>query len=103
MEITKTTENGKITLSVSGKMNMATAPEFAAAMDEAIAEATASGSIHITVDLKDMDYMASTGLRSFVNAEKKISAAGGTLILLNMQETVKEVFVLTGLDEIFGL
>jgi anti-sigma B factor antagonist len=96
MEIVKSTSEGAIVLSLSGKLSAATAGEFNASVEEALGESSA-----LILDFKGVDYMASAGLRVLVAAQKKLSASGGSLSLINVGKTVMEVLEVTGLDEVF--
>jgi anti-anti-sigma factor len=65
-------------------------------MNAAIADAK-----DITVDLTDLEYLASAGLRAFVSAQKQMDAIDKKLALAHVQEDVMEVFTITGLDDVF--
>jgi anti-sigma B factor antagonist len=81
----------KITVEISGRLDTASAPEF----NEAI-EAITSQKNDIIFDCADMEYIASSGLRSFLAAHKAVTAAGGTLEIINVQPAVQSVFDMTG-------
>jgi anti-sigma B factor antagonist len=98
MEIIISSMEDKITLSVKGKLSAATAQEFNVAVEKALKESQT-----LVLDFEDVDYMASAGLRVLVAAQKRLSADGGSLTLLNLRSDVREVFELTGLDEIFTI
>ncbi|MDR0760185.1 MAG: STAS domain-containing protein [Treponema sp.] len=98
MEIVKNLSGGAVTLSINGKLSAATAQEFNAAVEEAQGESNA-----LVLDFKDVDYLASAGLRVLVGAQKRASASGGSLSLLNVRSQVMEVFETTGLDEVFDI
>jgi anti-sigma B factor antagonist len=98
MEIVKSLSEGKIVLSINGKLSAATAQEFNAAVEGAMGEAAA-----LILDFKGVSYMASAGLRVLVAAQKRLSAAGGSLTLLNVRKEVMEVLEVTGLDEVLDI
>jgi anti-sigma B factor antagonist len=98
MEIVKNLSEGKVTLSLNGKLSAATAGEFNAAVEEALGESPA-----LILDFKNVNYLASAGLRVLVAAQKKLHASGGSLTLLNVGEEVMEVFEVTGLDEVLDI
>jgi anti-sigma B factor antagonist len=98
MEITRKQADGKLTLAVSGKLSAGTAEEFGAAVDAAISECPA-----IILDFGQLDYLASAGIRVLMAAQKKLKASGGTLTILNVAESIMEVFEVTGLDDIFDI
>ncbi len=57
----------------------------------------------VILDLSEMDFIASIGMRSFVSLAKKLHEKNGELILCNMQEIVYDTFVTTGLHQILKI
>jgi anti-sigma B factor antagonist len=98
MEIVKSQSEGAIVLALNGKLSAATAGEFNAAVDSALGESQS-----LVLDFKDVDYMASAGLRVLVAAQKKLHASGGSMVLRNVQKEVMEVLEVTGLDELLDI
>jgi anti-anti-sigma factor len=98
METIKTTNEGAVTLAVSGKLSAATAEDFEKAVSAALTEASKS----FTLDFKEVTYLASAGLRVLVAAQKKLTPLGLNLSLVNVRDEVREVFEITGLDEVFN-
>jgi anti-sigma B factor antagonist len=98
MEIVKSQENGEITLAVSGKLSAATAEEFGTVVEAAVSESQA-----VILDFKEVSYLASAGLRVLVAAQKKLQAGGSVLTIINVGESVMEVFEVTGLDDVFKI
>lgn len=96
METKTTTEGDKLTIAVSGRVDTVTAPEFGAALKFGDAK-------HVVIDLADVPYMSSAGLRILLTAHKTMTGNGGELKLANVQSSVKEVFDITGFSEIFSL
>ena len=94
MEIAKT-ENGKeVTLKLTGCLDTAATPEFAAAIDGT------DGAETLVLDMAELEFISSSALRTLV-ATKKRRGASFTIALSGMNEVVREVFDVTGLDEIF--
>ena len=94
MEITKT-ENGKeVTLKLTGCLDTTATPEFAAAIDGT------DGAETLVLDMAELEFISSSALRTLV-ATKKRRGATFTIALSGMNEVVREVFDVTGLDEIF--
>ncbi|MDR2102862.1 MAG: STAS domain-containing protein [Treponema sp.] len=98
MEIVKTLSEDKIILSIKGKLSAAAVQEFNTAVEDALGE-----SQDLVLDFKDVSYMASTGLRVLVAAQKKRHASGGSLVLSNVRKEVMEILEVTGLDEVFDI
>jgi len=57
----------------------------------------------ITLLLDKLDYVSSSGLRVLLNLRKEVTAKGGTLVLKNLTDEVKSVFVMTGFIKIFTI
>ena len=58
MEVKTNKENEKLTVEVSGRLDTLTAPEF-----ESKVEPELSGVKDLVIDLKDLEYISSAGLR----------------------------------------
>lgn len=54
-------------------------------------------------DLSDLEFIASSALRTLVALEKRSVAAGGDVRVTAASEAVRDVFDVTGLDTVFGL
>lgn len=55
------------------------------------------------IDLTNLEYISSVGLRVMLMATKKAKAAGGNIILCGMQDHVHEVFEIAGFTSIFEI
>ena len=94
MEITRTEAGGETVLKLSGCLDTTATPEFAAAIEGTPATGT------LVLDMAELEFIASSALRQLVATKKKRGAAFG-IALVGMNEVVREVFDVTGLDEIF--
>ena len=63
--------------------------------DGALAEA-ASAATNLVLDMSELDYIASAGLRALKRLRSDVRANGGTLVLRDVQDDVMEVFEMTG-------
>lgn len=105
MEITHKRMNRVDLLNVAGRLDAASAPELRQAVDNLFEE----GRYRIVLDLQDLDYIASPGLRVLIEARKrardrKISdLEGGDIRIANLPPRVKEVFDLTGFTTLFEI
>jgi len=98
MEIRTNVEGTKATFAVEGKLTVQTAPDLEAAIDAAPREAC-----DLAIDLSEVDYVSSAGLRVFVATEKLAAKRGGSFALLHPREDVMEVLEMTGLSEVFTI
>lgn len=94
MEITKTENGTEATLKLKGCLDTTATPDFAAAIEGTAGVAT------LVLDMSELEFISSSALRQLV-ATKKKRGAEFKIALLGMNEVVREVFDVTGLDEIF--
>jgi anti-sigma B factor antagonist len=97
LEISQREREGVIILGLKGRL---TAGEEATVLREKI-KALASGPVKIVLDLKEVDYIDSTGLGSMVICFTMVKNAGGMLKLLNLSRRNVELLVLTKLTTVF--
>ncbi|MFN2322948.1 MAG: STAS domain-containing protein [Trueperaceae bacterium] len=83
-------------VAVSGTVDAVTAPRFA----EALQAEVAGGASKLVVDLADVAYISSAGLRAVLAALKAARAAGGDLRLAGAVPAVAQVFDLAGFGSI---
>lgn len=86
-------------MEVSGRIDSISADELHAALADAIDE----GRSKLVVELQNVEYMSSAGLRELVSALKQVNKSGGDLRLANPSAKVMEVLELAGLDTIFKI
>ena len=72
------------------------------ALDNELKELTSSAE-SITLDFAEVKYVSSAGLRVLLNTYKVLSKTGGTLTFINVSESIKEVFEMTGFVEFLNL
>ena len=80
-------------LLVSGRMDAENAPQFEQQCRACIAE----GLTVLVVDLGELRYISSMGLRSFVSIGKTLQDKGGALRICRLNGLVKQVFEITNL------
>lgn len=96
MEVSKTTENERLTISVVGSIDTITAPQLEA-------EVKTEGLKELVFDLSRVTYVSSAGLRVFLMVHKKMAQAGGRMLIATPQEAVRHVFDLTGFSKILTI
>ena len=77
-----------------GRLDTTTAP----ALDKTIGEDIA-GTKHLILDVKELEYISSAGLRVLLGAQKKMQKIG-SMKVINVCEAVMEVFEMTGFADI---
>ena len=94
MTINKKAEGSTLTLALEGRLDTITAPELEAALAESL-----DGVEKLVLDFADLVYISSAGLRVLLAAQKRM-AKQGEMIIRHANETIMEVFVLTGFADI---
>ena len=91
--------NGWAVLSVSGEVDVYTAPRFRERLIELVTE----GKHRIVVDLESVDFLDSTGLGVLVGGLKRLRSHDGDLALVCTQPRILKVFEITGLTKVFSI
>ena len=91
----KTNDDVQI-VKLSGELTIDTVLLFEGKFDELVAK-------KIILDLDDLSYIGSTGLRSLVLLIKKIYALHGKIAVANMKGMVKEVIEVSGFSSIIEI
>ena len=97
MTIEKTQVGNKMTMQLSGRLDTETAPQMEAALKELPHEIT-----DLTLDLKELEYISSAGLRTLLLAQNMMDEKG-SMRVLNANEMVMEVFEITGFADILTI
>ncbi len=97
MTINKTLDGSALTIALEGRLDTTTAPEL-----EAELKASLPAAEKLTMDLAKLEYISSAGLRVLLSAHKTMSAKGG-MTVTNINETVSEVFEVTGFSDILNI
>jgi anti-anti-sigma factor len=84
-------KNTKIIL-IEGKMDAVSAPEFEDKMGEWIEQ----GETSFVINLGEVNYMSSAGLRSILIVAKRLKEQDGKLIFVNLREEVQKIFRISG-------
>lgn len=94
-----TTSADGVVLSLSGELDLASAP----LLHERLLEASQSGPGDVVCDLTDVTFMDSTGLSVLLSAQKRMQHAGGAVILLNPSTPVTRIMEITAVDSYFTI
>lgn len=85
------TGKSALVMSLSGRLDTATAPQLERKIKQWGEEIT-----ELTLDFLDLTYISSMGLRVLLQTQKTMNAQGRKLIIRNMNESIREVFEMTG-------
>ena len=94
LNINKTIEDGKALFALGGRLDTTTAPELEKELREAL-----PGVSELTLDFAGLEYISSAGLRVLLLAQKIMNKQGGMKVT-NVNETIAEIFEVTGFSDI---
>ena len=81
-------------VAISGRLDTITAPALEKTINEDVADAK-----NLVLDVKNLEYISSAGLRVLLGAQKKMQKIG-SMKVINVCEAVMEVFEMTGFADI---
>ncbi len=96
MTIEKIPNGAELCLKVSGRLDTATAPQLENEIKQL------NGVNKLILDLLDLEYISSAGLRVILGAQK-IMSRQGEMIVKNVSETITEIFEITGFVDILNI
>lgn len=97
MTIQKTANANELTIALSGRLDTTTAPQLETELKASIAGVEA-----LVLDLAGLEYMSSAGLRVLLAAQK-IMNKQGSMVVKNVNETIMEIFEVTGFVDILTI
>ena len=97
MTIDKQLNDSKLTLALTGRLDTTTAPELEAVIKENI-----GGVTNLVMDFAGLEYLSSAGLRVILSAQKTMNKQG-EMVIRNVNETINEVFEITGFIDILTI
>ena len=97
MRIEKHINGAELTLTLTGRLDTTTAPQL-----EAELKASLPGVEALTLDFAALDYLSSAGLRVLLGAQKVMNKQG-SMIVRNVNETIMEIFDVTGFCDILTI
>ena len=99
MEVEITRENSEVTAFLKGRLDTPAALGIAPQMDELAAEADHT----VILDCTDLSYISSSGLRIFLSLRKAAAEKGGRILVRNITDTIRSVFMMTGFLNLFEI
>ena len=97
MNIKRKTDNGNLFVTVNGRIDTVTAPEFEAGVKPYL-----DGVTQLTIDFKDVNYVSSAGLRVLLTAQKVMSNQG-SMKIQHVNASIMEIFEITGFSDILTI
>lgn len=97
MTIEKNLSGTELNVKVSGRLDTTTAPELEAALNDSM-----SGVTKLVLDFASLEYLSSAGLRVLLQAQKTMNKQG-EMVVRNVNETINEIFEVTGFIDILTI
>lgn len=97
MTIEKNLNGTELALTIIGRLDTTTAPQLEATIKESI-----TGVEKLTLDFAALEYLSSAGLRVLL-ATQKIMNKQGEMVIKNVNETINEIFEVTGFIDILTI
>ena len=96
MTVTQEQDGSKLTVFIEGKLDALTSPDLEKELGDL------AGVEDLILDLKDLIYTSSAGLRVFLNCQK-IMDDQGSMVVRNANEDVMDIFKETGFLKILDI
>lgn len=97
MTIRKKLNNAELTIALTGRLDVATAPQL-----ETELKVSLSGVNRLILDFAALEYLSSAGLRVLLAAQKQMNKQG-EMVVRHVNETIAEIFEVTGFRDILTI
>lgn len=95
MNVKKTVSAERMELALEGKLDSVSAPKF-----EAEISGKLKGITDLAVDLGEVEYVSSAGLRALLFLQQRMEDVGGKMTVRNVPKIVMKIFEVTGFTDI---
>jgi anti-sigma B factor antagonist len=99
MEVVIEKKNEVVTVYLKGRLDTLAAQELFVKMEPLAGDASGT----IIMDCTEMSYISSSGLRIFLTLRKAASEKGGKVIVRNISNDIRSVFMMTGFLNLFEI
>ncbi len=86
------------TIKLIGDLDVYSEDEFKSFIDEEI-----DPNKDVRIDLKELDYLDSTGLGMFMNIYKMVNENGKEIKIINAKDNIQKLFKITDLTDLFDM
>ncbi|MFL5821225.1 MAG: STAS domain-containing protein [Solirubrobacteraceae bacterium] len=95
LELDSEDRNGYVSLALRGELDISSAPQ----VEDALARLEAGKPSLLVIDLRSLQFMDSTGLRTVVSADTRARDQGRRVAVVRGPDSVDRIFSVTRLDE----
>ncbi|MDP4182513.1 MAG: STAS domain-containing protein [Bacillota bacterium] len=86
-----------INIFIAGELDIYSSADF----KEKLYRTAESTDVDLRIHCENLKYLDSTGLGIFVGALKRVKQKNKNIFLINLKDSIKKLFVITGLDKVF--
>ncbi len=97
LNVSKNIANEKALVKLEGRLDTVTAPELEKELKEIL-----DGASELVMDFEKLEYISSAGLRVLLSAQKVMGRKGGMKVT-GVNETIMEIFEVTGFSDILTI
>ena len=97
MTIQKSLEAKKLTIAIVGRLDTTTAPQLEGELRSAL-----NGITELVIDLAQLDYISSAGLRVLLSAQKTMNQ-NGNMVVTHVKPEIMDIFEVTGFVDIMNI
>jgi anti-sigma B factor antagonist len=98
LEINETRDGGKLKVDLVGRLDAKSSTEFENQLAEEVGDVT-----ELILDMAEVDFVSSAGLRALLYIQNIMDEKGATMVLQNVDDDIKEVFLVTGFLDILTI
>ncbi|WP_291329662.1 STAS domain-containing protein [Desulfovibrio sp. UCD-KL4C] len=99
MELSNKKVEEALVVGLKGRLDALTSPSF----EETICQFIKKGDTKIVLDLGELEYISSAGLRAILSTAKRLKADNGAIAFANITGMISEVFEISGFGSMFNL
>lgn len=98
MIINKEVKENELIVKLEGRLDTTTSPELDKELKECFKDTQ-----NLILDFENLEYISSAGLRILLSAHKKMIKKDGKFTVMNINETINEIFEVTGFSDILNI
>jgi anti-sigma B factor antagonist len=103
MEYSLELRDDAVIVHVDGRVDESSWEAFGTGLNEAVQQAEQAGLPKVIIDLSELDYMSSRGLRVLTVAKREGDEAGVTITLASPNEVMREILAISRYDKLFAV
>ncbi len=101
MEYSLDVQDSALVVRVDGRVDESTWEAFGTGLSEAVQQAATSGIAQVIIDLSELDYMSSRGLRVLTVAKREADEAAISISLASPNDVMREILAISRYDKLF--